>query len=233
MLNYDDMPKLSSWERSNYTPSCVAPLAIAFRNCGDTPLYHTIYAAFNSSSFSKDVIDAACIHGLAIKELCLLDDPYEFKPKQFIQGLVNSSFTPVMRYKLSSILTLMSKLRGPDKDAPDVFFLNTLSESTRKSTCEATAVSLWYFVRYFKDPVECLSRAVTGGGDTDVVGIMVGALVGSLHGTSWFPTAWFNALENIEPGREVIITLARNLVELNFEYHSLPRKSHEKMKNRF
>lgn len=71
-----------------------------------------------------------------------------------------------------------------------------LSTSTVLGTeaLEAFSVALWYFLRYFKTPAECLCRAVTGGGDTRTIGCITGSLLGALHGSSWFPLEWVTAL---------------------------------------
>ena len=82
-------------------------------------------------------------------------------------------------------------------------------------TSEAVAASLWAFLRYGDSPEECLVRAVSFGGDTDTIGAMTGAQLGSLHGTSSIPGRWYNQIENRRHGRDHMIKLAQELAQLD------------------
>ncbi len=90
--------------------------------------------------------------------------------------------------------------------------IETVGDGIRAS--EAVATALWAFLRYGKKPEECVVRAVSFGGDTDTIGAMAGALVGSLYGRSWIPARWYDNIENGEHGRDEIVALARQLAGL-------------------
>ena len=61
---------------------------------------------------------------------------------------------------------------------------------------EAMACAVWSFVRHYKEPEECIIRAVGLGGDSDTIGAIAGAQVGALHGTRWIPRRWYDNIEN-------------------------------------
>ena len=82
-------------------------------------------------------------------------------------------------------------------------------------TSEAVAASLWAFLRYGDRPEECLIRAVNFGGDTDTIGAMAGAQLGSLYGSEWIPSRWYNQIENKRHGRDFMIDLAKKLARLD------------------
>ena len=78
-------------------------------------------------------------------------------------------------------------------------------------------------------PSEAIMRAIGLGGDTDTCACMVGALVGSLHGVSFFPPNWVDGLENGEKGRDYALALATQLATLRLttEVVGAPRRSEE------
>lgn len=83
------------------------------------------------------------------------------------------------------------------------------------ATSDAVAASLWAFLRYGDNPEECLIRAVNFGGDTDTIGAMVGAQLGSLYGSEWIPNRWFSQIENRRHGRDFMVDLAKRLAQLD------------------
>jgi poly(ADP-ribose) glycohydrolase ARH3 len=56
--------------------------------------------------------------------------------------------------------------------------------------------------------------AVNGGGDTDTIGAMAGALAGAYYGYSSIPAAWLDPLENGAKGRDYVATLAEELARI-------------------
>lgn len=62
--------------------------------------------------------------------------------------------------------------------------------------------------------------AVGLGGDADTVGSMCGQLCGALHGSTWIPTRWYDAIENGEHGRDYAIGLVAELSALDL--HDVP-----------
>ena len=53
------------------------------------------------------------------------------------------------------------------------------------------------------------------GGDTDTIGAIVGAQLGSLYGPRWIPSRWYGNIENKRHGRDHMLELARNLAHLD------------------
>ena len=121
-----------------------------------------------------------------------------------IQSLRAICRTEVMAAKLDA---LADSLRHNDGD---VYVIGRVGNGIRAS--QAVAAALWAFLRYGKDPEECVIRAVAFGGDTDTIGAMAGALVGALHGRSWISARWYDNIENGARGRDEIVALARKIV---------------------
>jgi ADP-ribosylglycohydrolase len=58
---------------------------------------------------------------------------------------------------------------------------------------------------------ETVVTAVNGGGDTDTIGAMAGAIAGAYYGYSAIPRAWLEPLENGAKGRDYVLALAKEL----------------------
>ena len=116
--------------------------------------------------------------------------------------------------------------RQADHDK-DMKFLKTIVEPNMFSeffqirASEAMACVIYGFCKYFKDPVDCLIRTITYGGDADTTAAILGALLGSLYGYSWICSGWFSKLENDHLlGRDGIINLAIELADKDFTSHN-------------
>lgn len=72
--------------------------------------------------------------------------------------------------------------------------------------------SLYLFIKLGHDPVKTLLTAVNGGGDTDTIAAMAGALCGALHGPHLFPRDWQDQLVN----REQIYLRSQGLAGANY-----------------
>jgi ADP-ribosylglycohydrolase len=56
--------------------------------------------------------------------------------------------------------------------------------------------------------------AINGGGDTDTIGAMAGAIAGAYYGYSSIPPAWLDPLENGAKGRDYVVALAEELARI-------------------
>jgi ADP-ribosylglycohydrolase len=56
--------------------------------------------------------------------------------------------------------------------------------------------------------------AINGGGDTDTIGAMAGAMAGAYYGYSSIPSAWLEPLENGAKGRDYVQALAEELARI-------------------
>jgi ADP-ribosylglycohydrolase len=56
--------------------------------------------------------------------------------------------------------------------------------------------------------------AINGGGDTDTIGAMAGAIAGAYYGYSSIPSAWLDPLENGAKGRDYVQALAEELARI-------------------
>lgn len=60
--------------------------------------------------------------------------------------------------------------------------------------------------------------AINGGGDTDTIGAMAGAIAGAYYGYSSIPAAWLDPLENGAKGRDYVAALAEELARIKARY---------------
>jgi ADP-ribosylglycohydrolase len=61
---------------------------------------------------------------------------------------------------------------------------------------------------------ETVVTAINGGGDSDTIGAMAGALAGAYYGYSLIPTTWLDPLENGVKGRDYVAALAEKLARI-------------------
>lgn len=80
---------------------------------------------------------------------------------------------------------------------------------------EAVPCAFWAFMAGAKDgPMAVIERAISIGGDRDTIGAMAGALAGACFGLSGWPVDVVDKLENGDFGRDYILSLADDLVEI-------------------
>jgi ADP-ribosylglycohydrolase len=83
---------------------------------------------------------------------------------------------------------------------------------TSPAVYEAVPAAFYCFLRF--GPEEALMVGASGGGDTDSVASIAGALAGAACGTSWIPERWLSILED----RERLERTAQNLAELSASF---------------
>jgi len=65
---------------------------------------------------------------------------------------------------------------------------------TSPMVTETVPAAFYCYLKF--EPEEALIAAASGGGDTDSIASIVGALMGAAHGTSWIPQRWLTCLED-------------------------------------
>lgn len=184
----------------------IAPVGLAYRHASDDVLHQAVEAALLCTHIHPEAIDGAFIQAKAIAILAT-PDPSGFNRRQFLETLLGLSTTFVIQRKLEILL------EQPEEGVSDDEVIYTVGNGIR--TSEAVAASLWAFLRYGDNPEECLIRAVNFGGDTDTIGAMVGAQLGSLYGSEWIPNRWCTQIENKRHGRDFMVDLAKKLSRLD------------------
>jgi poly(ADP-ribose) glycohydrolase ARH3 len=183
----------------------IAPVGLAYRHAADDVLRQAVEAALLCTHVHPEAIDGAFIQAKAVAMLATTS-PGGLDRRRLVETLTGQSKTFVVKRKLEILLEL-----GEDVSDDDVIY--TVGNGIR--TSEAVAASLWAFLRYGDRPEDCLVRAVNFGGDTDTIGAMVGAQVGSLYGSKWIPSRWISNIENKRHGRDHMVGLARELARLD------------------
>ena len=180
----------------------IAPVGLAYRHADANELAEAVEDALLCTHIHPEAIDGALVQAKAVA-IAATTEPGSLDPASVIQMLSVACRTETMQAKLAA---LADGLRNAKED---VFVIGRVGNGIRAS--QAVAAALWAFLRYGKNPEECIIRAVGFGGDTDTIGAMAGALMGELHGSSWIPARWYDNIENGVHGRDEIVILARQL----------------------
>jgi poly(ADP-ribose) glycohydrolase ARH3 len=184
----------------------IAPVGLAYRHASDDVLHQAVEAALLCTHVHPEAIDGAFIQARAVATLATTD-PAELDRRRLLEVLLGQSKMFVVQRKLEILL------EQPGEGVSDDEVIYTVGNGIR--TSEAVAASLWAFLRYGDNPEECLIRGVNFGGDTDTIGAMVGAQLGSLYGLGWIPSRWYTQIENRRHGRDFMIDLAKKLAQLD------------------
>lgn len=183
----------------------IAPIGLAYRHASDEEFCRAVEAALVCTHIHPEAIDGAMVQARAVAKLAT-SQPSGFDRRGLVEALVGKSQRFAVQRKLEILLEHL------DKGTSDEEVIYVVGNGVR--TSEAVAAALWAFLRYGDAPEECLVRAVNFGGDTDTIGAMVGAQLGSLYGAGWIPRRWYELIENGRQGRDWIVELGRRLAQL-------------------
>jgi poly(ADP-ribose) glycohydrolase ARH3 len=194
----------------------IAPVGLAFRHASDQSLREAVNIALLCTHVHPDGVDGAFAQAKAVARLAVTDDPNDFDGPKLLAGLQSTAKGRVLNEKLTLLGTSLTEGWSAEKFLSFICSPNEYGAQFQIHAAEAVCCALWAFLRYFRDPAECIVQAVALGGDTDTVAAMAGALSGALHGTAWIPQLWFDQMEN-QPGigRDYIIETGRQLAKLD------------------
>lgn len=187
----------------------IAPVGLAYRHGSDDMLHRAVEDALLCTHVHPEAIDGAFVQAKAVAWAATVENPDLPDRATLLKSLLQASQTTIVQAKLEA---LADGLRQEDDDH---FVIARVGNGIRAS--EAVAAALWAFLRYGSTPEECVIRAVNFGGDTDTIGAMAGALVGTLHGTAWIPVRWYEIIENGPHGRNGIVELGNRLGRLKIQ----------------
>ena len=129
----------------------------------------------------------------------------------------------LMGFPKASVLKMVSELSSrADKDFSEKLLLvNSLLEmeptnalsliGTSPAVFEVVPAAFYCFLKF--SPEEAIIAAASGGGDTDSIASIVGALAGASEGTGWIPERWRSTLEDAER----IEAIGKKLAELSLD----------------
>jgi poly(ADP-ribose) glycohydrolase ARH3 len=194
----------------------IAPIGLAFRNADDRVLRQAVKAALLCTHVHPDAVDGAFVQARAVSELARLGSAAGWEVTEFLSDLRSRAERTVVKEKLRIVIEVRTRNGSDDDLLSSVCTPNPYGKQFQIHAAEAVACALWAFACSPHEPEECIIRAVGLGGDTDTVATMAGALAGALHGTSWIPRRWFDAMEN-QPGvgRDYLIGVAQDLAKLD------------------
>lgn len=183
----------------------IAPLGLYCAGEGAKTLRSKVFAAVQATHVHPEAIDGALVQALAVGRLAMAPQGKLPDPQALLGELVAACQDGRMACALKKVGVLLLTGAG-DGEVADIV-------GTGVRSAESVPTAIWAALRYGSDPEEAIIRAVNLGGDTDTIGAMTGALVGALHGDGWFPSRWFDSMENGRWGRDALIDLAGQLAE--------------------
>jgi len=183
----------------------IAPLGLVCGHLDYLQLYEKVKAAIWMTHTHAEAIDAALLQARAIGLLLSVQELPAW------QEIIGQLLWYAPESSLNSQLLVLQDLLQKSATADDV--AEKFGCGVRSADSWPPAV--WAALRFIDDPEEAIIQAVNLGGDTDTIGAMTGALVGALHGDRWFPSRWFEQLENQQQGRDELITVAEQLAQIS------------------
>ena len=194
----------------------IAPVGLVFRHAGDQTLREAVRLALLCTHVHPDAVDGAFAQAKAVAELAMTEDLNGFDGETLLSELQSTAQGHVLSDKLGLVETALANAWPEERLLASVCTPNEYGAQFQIHAAEAVCCALWAFLRYFREPEQCIIQAVALGGDTDTVAAMAGALTGALHGTAWIPQPWYDDMEN-EPeiGRDYITQTARQLAKLD------------------
>lgn len=183
----------------------IAPVGLLYGHLDYALLDKKVKAAVLMTHTHAEAVEAALLQARAIG--MLLQEDALPDGEKFLERL--RSYAP--ESILNGKLRLLQQLLGQQASAADI--VSAFGCGVRSA--DSWPPALWAALRYGDDPQEAIIQAVNLGGDTDTIGAMTGALVGALQGNHWFPSRWFERLENQQGGRDELIAVAEGLAAIS------------------
>lgn len=183
----------------------IAPVGLLYGRLEYLLLFAKVKAAVWMTHTHAEGIDAALLQARAVGLMLNADSLPD--GRDFIDQLLWYAPESNLNSRLEQLAALLSQQASAEAVAA-AFGCGVRS-------ADSWPPALWAALRYIDDPEEAIIQAVNLGGDTDTIGAMTGALVGALHGDQWFPSRWFEQLENRQNGRDELIYVAEQLAAIS------------------
>ena len=180
----------------------IAPLGLFFHNSKE--IYELACGSAEVTHAHPIGKDGAAVQAGAVAQAVRFDLAREFRPEEFIGGLIEIARTGAIREKLELLQELI------DKDVPPPIAAKQLGQSV--AVQESMPFAIYCFVRYPSSFVDCLYCAIMHGGDRDTLGAMAGAISGAYLGLEAIPRLWRDKLENGETIEKLALELAKSTV---------------------
>lgn len=144
----------------------------------------------------------ACAVALAVES-----DPRNFEPHEFIEKLkkIPQKLSPVYQKKLDKIETYLNSPPPTDRIVKELGVNVTAPDSV--------PIAIYNFLNNSANFYEVLFSSIIGGGDTDTIACMSGAIAGAFLGIREIPKNWIDIVEDLD----IFQNLAVNLYELWLE----------------
>lgn len=193
----------------------IAPVGLLYGRADETVLREAILAAVCCTHVHEEAVETAFLQALALGLMFDLPLGEEPDAHEVIDRLKSSCRYDDLGRSLDIVVNLL------DSGAEGAAVAECFGCGVRSA--DSWPPAIWAALRFADNPEEAIIQAVNLGGDTDTIGAMTGALVGALHGDTWFPQRWFEQLENGPSGRDEIIRIGESLAELAASFRSIER----------
>jgi ADP-ribosylglycohydrolase len=183
----------------------LAPLAAYFKAVGakGQPNAAQDLADFTAMTHPTSVaVGCSFAHWFTVL-YCLGTTPDEFNPKAFIFKAINASESGEKYFPETATADIVSNRMKTLEQERTVEEIVKDFTGGRSYVYDSLPFSYAFFLRN-PGSIESLYEVVSAGGDTDTNASMVGALLGSLHGSKVFPESLVNGLQKREEIEAVI-----------------------------
>ncbi len=219
MMMYKKLDTCGSTSAGNGAAMRIAPLGIFYRDNIDKLLQATIDISLLTHRDIRGIAAAGLISFTTayvmnksasnFNPVYLLRDLKDFITE--LEKLISTDyptieFTPETKHQVSSSLNFLEELKGNSYPAA----LESLDEWAKITSGNTNCLhhspfalgsvlfSLFLFINYYSDWQEAVLTGVNGGGDSDTIAAMVGAMCGALHGYHNIPSSWADNILNLD-----------------------------------
>jgi poly(ADP-ribose) glycohydrolase ARH3 len=181
----------------------IAPLGIFFHDSSE--LYDQACASAEVTHAHPVGMDGGAVQACAVAQAVGQDPKEAFPAKIFLETLLRSSRTRVIKEKLVLVRRLIEEKASP----------SLASEVLGRTVAvhESMPFALYCFLSHPGSFEDCMYCAVLHGGDRDTLGAMACAISGAYLGVGAIPEGWREKLENGEYIASLGLKLAQALEE--------------------
>ncbi|KAJ5070569.1 adp-ribose glycohydrolase arh3 [Anaeramoeba ignava] len=217
----------------------ISPIGFSFRNASQEVMHEAVRLALLPTHVHPEAIEGTFLQAFSIAKFTKMN-PKDFDADQWINELINMSKVELIKKRLEVVLECLHKEMTPLQVVELVTEPNEFGKTFQIRTADALASVCYIMGKFGKNPEQALEEIVILGGDADTVAAILGALIGSLYGSSWIPNRWFKNIENrsfegLYVGRDSLLEAGKllaklDLKEIPIQSNSVDLESNENIK---
>jgi len=145
------------------------------------------------------------IDGATAIAICINNALDNVPPKAYVESVINTMQTPAMLANIKVVAAWLSQVPGPSvRQAKKVLGAGT-------AAIESCPVAIYIALMGIDRPFDVIIKhAIEGGGDTDTIGAMAGAIWGAYNGYEKMSPTYINMTEGVDAMQGLISKLRAN-----------------------